>query len=250
MTYNFNNLKVGIELEVVDYGNTAYSFENSAWGQKGDGSLPSGGREYYSQPIYGDNITYQVEKITESMQRAATITRECGFHLHLDFSNARFSHLKRFYRFCRHVYPFFHSQFEERFNTSWCRPFHNRASGALQNKHVTSFLHGVSGNSRYHWINFDAWFRHGTVENRLHYGTKDKDEILTWVEFWQKAALFCQKNALPNKIPKKYKTEFMNEAIDAFQLSEKTFQRFGLGHKLYVSSLKAVAKKDDKPKSK
>jgi hypothetical protein len=248
MSYKFNNLKVGIELEVVDYGNTAYSFENSKWGQKGDGSLPSGGREYYTQPIFGDDINYQVDKITHSMARAATITPECGFHLHLDFSNARFSHLKRFYRFCRHVYPFFQTQFAPRFSTSWCRAFSRGAARSLESKHTSDFIRTVTGGSRYHWINFDAWFRHGTVENRLHYGTKDKDEILTWVEFWQKAALFCQRNALPRKIPKRYKPDFVNEVIQAFELSEKTNQRFGIGHKIYVSSLKSVAKKENESK--
>lgn len=247
MAFDLPNIKLGFELEVVDNGNTPYQFENSKWSQKYDGSLPGGGREYVTTPIKGDDAIYQVKSMTDALNRNARISDECGYHIHLDFSNARFTEIKRFYRFCRQVFPFIRPSFENRLSGQWCKPFPNDYNRILtESTHLYSMLSRMG--DRYIWMNFTAWYRHGTIENRLHHGTKDYNEIMSWAEFWAKAAYFCQKNALPKRIPRRYNSDFVEEAIDAIELSPVTKDRFGNSHKLYMDNLRKLAKQNDKNK--
>ena len=106
MTWNFPDIKLGLELEVIDFGITKINFSNSKWGRTMDGSLSEGGREYVSKPLIGNEIPYQVEQLCNAFsQSQCEVDQTCGLHIHANFSDCEYDEMIRLYKVCKAMYP-------------------------------------------------------------------------------------------------------------------------------------------------
>lgn len=239
MTYDFPDIKLGLELEIIDYERTDTRFEGSTWSKKYDGSLSSGGIEYVSLPISGENVITQVKGLCAAIKTASgKVDRSCGFHVHADFSNQSYDSLVRLYKVCDAIYPVMTTIFPRRVRSQYCMPF-NEDTANMQRVGTYSSMRNYIY-SRYHWVNFLAFGCHRTVENRLHPGTTSAKKILTWSEFWAKLCFSVQSGKLKDVKTCSPVPDFHEEVVDKLDLSTSAKPTVSNWCGLYKQSLESL----------
>jgi hypothetical protein len=204
----------GLELEIA----------NSAWNSRQeidpeirnwagaalvpDGSLPDGGYEINTPPSSGDLFVQKVQSLCAALGRAsASVTRECGFHVHVDARRMTYRSMRRLVRLYERVEPaMFGMVPPSRKNNRYCRrvrddyskSFSGHVATARVKAEVVSAVYAVDLDSkrgkesfsrrskskyddaRYGAMNLHSWFYRGTVEFRLAAGTTNATKIVNW----------------------------------------------------------------------
>ena len=85
--YEFSNRLIGVELEIPEYNHRlGVEMERRGWSVKDDGSIPSEGREFVSQPIKGRQIRSDLNAFYKwaNEQEIRTDHPTCGIHVHIN----------------------------------------------------------------------------------------------------------------------------------------------------------------------
>lgn len=241
MTFDFPEIKLGLELEVIDFGSSKIEYPNSVWTRKIDGSLDWGGREYVSRPLIGNEVVHQVNEICSSFKDVnCRVNNSCGFHVHADFDDARYESFLKLYKVCKTIYPIFTQLFPDRVNNQYCIEF-DSCTDSFLNK--TSYSGAISHiDSRYYWVNFHSYGKHGTIENRFHPGTINANDILTWSEMWAKLCFGVRQGKLKDMRVFSETTDCQEEIIDKIELTKPSKDRLLNGYSLYKQSLMSLVK--------
>jgi len=162
--------RFGIELELTQARECAEENEYNGehWFEcTEDGSL-SGDEcaEFVSPILCGDEGLNAIRDFLVCAESADT-NNSCGFHLHIDTSDFSDREKHNLMKYCSQI---------ERI-ARMLVPIERST-----NRYCAQWLEGDFNYHRYSGFNFRSY--KGTMEVRLHYGTKDENEIINWVKLW------------------------------------------------------------------
>jgi hypothetical protein len=169
---------IGIEIEIERVTKlTAMSF----WRAEADGSLRDDGWEFITPPLEGPNVYYAVEEFYNKFLKDNTnahFTHRCSIHVHLNVSNLTVGQLRALYATYMTLEDlFFKLVAPERKGNSYCYP----VSDAFLSWEELSPDH-LSEAYKYMAVNPHHLRDYGTIEFRHHGGTKEKKELMNWID--------------------------------------------------------------------
>lgn len=233
----------GIELEFND----VYT-DNSNWERVEDGSLDCGDGEFLSGPIRGIDA---IRNITDNCSKiSGEITKNCGFHIHIDFTKENTESAKRFLACAIALEDFIFSVVPpSRRRNSYCVRYNKDEKKKILNglfvESLKKLVYGYEDtdttdkyhHKRYMWVNMHSYFYRGTVEIRVHNGTKSPNKILRWAELWTKLADWSSKKTsgfIINKINSD--KNFDNYILKSIGLRKSTKEYFKRRQELFKQS--------------
>ena len=167
-----------------------------------DGSLNTGGVEFISRPMKGDNLFNSITSFCNILNKKKYfVDRSCGLHIHLEVPK-KIDYLKNIYLFYEKFEPLlFNMVPKSRQRTDFCKKYKRYYNNTLQTLFKTRTLDDFksmvyetkskfrikeitsrkSYNKRYCWINFHSIFYRGTLEIRNHSGTISSTKINNWL---------------------------------------------------------------------
>jgi hypothetical protein len=183
-----------VELEY----NEVYS-DNSNWDRIEDGSLDCEDGEFLSGPIRGVDAIKNIKENCKKIK--GEITKNCGFHIHIDFTQDDVEAAKRFLACSVVLEDFVFSVIpKSRDRNTYCQRFTKEEKDKLLSslfvESLKKLVYGYEDtctqdkyhHKRYQWINMHSYFFRGTVEIRAHNGTGSPNKVLRWAELWTKLA--------------------------------------------------------------
>lgn len=195
---------LGFELEVIG------SADDSPWAAVSDGSLSDGGREYVSRPVYGQQAIDSVRSMCAALRDGdCHVNVTCGYHLHIDASQADESRVARFVQIAKRLENWaFATQPKSRQTSNYCDKLPSLAMSANRdNLEEIAYFHGDPARkdqkynaARYSWVNLHSWYFRGTIEIRCHAGTIVCAKVLNWAEVWSKVWHATESAALSDRI--------------------------------------------------
>lgn len=206
---------IAVEIEVAKSGyNSRQEIDPEIRGWAGaalvsDGSLPDGGYEINTAPTSGDLFVSKVESLCAALGRAsASITKECGLHVHVDARRMTYRSMRRLVRLYEQVEEAMFAMVPaSRKNNRYCRRVAGRYSRSLSLSPATPYRAKAEvveavycvdvrdrcgketfsrrskskyDDARYGAMNVHSWFYRGTVEFRLAAGTTNATKIVNW----------------------------------------------------------------------
>lgn len=167
-----------------------------------DGSLNSGGVEFVSRPMNGDNLFNTISNFCKKLNKKKYfVDRSCGLHIHMEIPK-EVNYLKKIYLFYEKFESILFKMVpKSRQNTSFCKKFkkyykintedifkiktlNDFKSMVYETKSRTSIRSRTlkhSNAKKYCWINFHSIFYRGTLEIRNHSGTTMDEKINNWL---------------------------------------------------------------------
>lgn len=190
-TKNFSTrgYTIGIELEVYPEG-TVPSMPvelTKYFGVKPDGSLSSNGVEYVSVPTNNDNAYEIINGISDFLiSNNFRVNTDCGFHLHIGGDKISNSVNRQKIMIGALIFKdcLFNMLPPSRQNNTYCDKTRLPLNSLLFTKKAQNNPEEIYNNycCRYEFLNYRAFDRHGTLENRAHQGTINSKKILNWIE--------------------------------------------------------------------
>ncbi|CAH9016466.1 putative amidoligase family protein [Vibrio phage 275E43-1] len=185
---------VGVEVEVENFNWNAPQ-DLTHWQFTSDSSLRNNGAELISRILSGRNVYRAVHDLSEYFkehQENAEFSERTSLHVHLDITDLTLPQLKNFVYLCLGIEPLLMSCVSDsRINNNFCLEI--KHANAVTER-LSSLFHSTNGDDvshrlscitpsgyKYAATNFANMGRLGTVEFRMHHGTADKQEILTWI---------------------------------------------------------------------
>lgn len=178
----------GIEIEcsAVDY------FDTDPWGHVHDGSLPSGGREFISPVLKGDDGLSAVSAFCKLLKDyRARANRDCGLHLHIEVKDHGWYDIHKLLLIYEKLEGYlFKTQPRSRQDNNYCKKLRSTPSFAAKSS-LVKYIYGNKivrnrakyAGERYYWLNIKPWIdKRGTVEIRLHAGTISYEKISNWIK--------------------------------------------------------------------
>ena len=175
-----------------------------------DGSLPSTGFEINMAPASGTLFVQQVEELCAVLNKFdASVTKDCGLHVHLDFRHASTTDVAKAtmmahaieyglwlvvpvsrhnQRYCQSLTTVF-GRIGEKMKAADTFAARFSAVGEMvygETDHTNIRYRGRSkyDGARYSWWNVHSWFHRKTIEVRLHSGTTNPVKIIMWASFF------------------------------------------------------------------
>lgn len=172
--------RFGVELEISGCKRHGGLRGKTPFGAKYDGSLSSG-KEFVSPVLQGDEGLNAVANLCAyGRDNDWTVDSSCGYHVHIDCSNLNDAQLAAVavgYAATADVWARFVSK--KRAGNTYC----DRLPYTAEDIRGRGFRYVLDmTQDRYHWLNWQAYSRHQTVEIRLHSGTTNYEKIANWVK--------------------------------------------------------------------
>jgi len=217
---------VGIEVQVREYTHTTTSY----WKLVQDSSLTGRNTfELVSPPLAGENGLEEIRKACQVLNSlGVTVNSSCGLHVHHDASDFQVDTFKRlfalYYRFEATIDSLVSPS--RRGNTNrYCHSLRTIYGGATRIAEVKTLreLEGILWD-RYYKLNFQAYWRHGTVEFRQHQGSVNASEIIQWITLTQ---LMVERSVSSSTL----KVDTSREDSNLVQLRRVLTRPFGNGFK-------------------
>ena len=172
--------RFGVELEISGCRRHGGLRGKTPFGAKYDGSLSSG-KEFVSPVLQGDEGLEAVASLCAyGRDNDWTVDSSCGYHVHIDCGDLNDDQLKSVavgYAATEGLWARFVSK--KRAGNQYCEKLPYGVAD-IRSRNFRSILD--MSESRYHWLNWQAYSRHQTVEVRLHSGTTNYDKIANWVK--------------------------------------------------------------------
>jgi hypothetical protein len=181
--------KFGVELETSESPDYEDWAEYGGWGAVTDGS--TSGMEFVSPPMHGnDGYDSVIEMCRRIKSNGCSIDSDCGYHVHLDLSDTDKGQRKAIalaYHYTRNVWAKFVD--ESRRDTNYARFNVNSEANGYGGRAPTVYWDRdsiVKGDdkpdvdTRYVWVNWASYNKHGTVEVRSHEATIDGRAVINW----------------------------------------------------------------------
>ena len=171
--------------------------DTSCWRIKSDASIRgSQGFEIVSPILKGNNGLEEMQKVLSIVNNFdPQVNSSCGFHVHWgvsDWTLPNFRNLcARYIKFERVIDTFMppsrrgnNAHYCQGFRESFCQKM-NTAKWWNRWRNVTTIsgLASKLGHGRYHKLNLQSFWSHGTVEFRHHSGTFEIEKATNWVCF-------------------------------------------------------------------
>ena len=156
----------------------------------------------------------------------ARVNRSCGLHVHVGVRNMSPTAIVNIYKNYQKLEALIDSFMapSRRGNTcQWCRTLQGYNFDDCETpERVYRMMHS----DRYHKVNPQAWYDHGTVEFRQHQGTLDYEKISMWVNFccklvdWSKKHVLTESLTSIDDIPflNQKEKEFFNDRVNHFAM--------------------------------
>jgi hypothetical protein len=228
--------RYGIELELICPSEFYNRVEDAMQALKkvdvtGDGSIRDTGYNHSGMELRIGVLGFQgmerkISKVCKILNdNDCTVNNSCGFHLHM--SNKRFQshkYIKRIIHTWLAIEDVMVSlQPRSRLNNSYCLRLLARhiAGDSLENLPVkkSALIEKLGGINRYHTLNLASLALHGTIENRLHSATLDKNKIMSWVKLQRAFFDYCLTEYNPEVVNTLLKTPVsINKVDDVFKL--------------------------------
>ncbi len=197
----------GVEIECRNRNRDKNCFIKSElkelkYSQHRDVSINSGGVEFISRPMNGDNLFNSITSFCDILNKKKYfVDKSCGLHIHLEVQK-KINYLKNIYLFYEKFEPLiFNMVPRSRQRTDYCKKYktyYNNSNQTLfKTKTLDDFKSMVyetkskytiknrssrkSYHKRYCWINFHSIFYRGTLEIRNHSGTISPTKINNWL---------------------------------------------------------------------
>lgn len=190
--------EAGIAVEIAGRANST-----SGWKVTSDGSIRGEqGFEVVSPILEGIEGLAQLEKVCSILKQSnAKINKSCGLHIHFDAQNFKIKQWRNLYinylKFEAQIDKFM-PQSRRADNNTYCKGLKGNRSheGMIEAIRECGTVRDIRGlyNSRYHKINCESFFKHGTVEFRQHSGTIEFLKIENWVRFLHNLVTYSENN--------------------------------------------------------
>lgn len=158
--------------------------DGSRWELKRDGSC---GWELATPAMTWAHWPLVEQVLTTLRENNATITRNCGLHVHheiREFSLASLRRLTVLWAITENT--MFSLVAPTRRGNSYCSPLAATIREINSNsRSATAFRAWLRERGRHRAMNLTNWWRRGTMEIRTHHGSLDADEIRWWTLFTQ-----------------------------------------------------------------
>ena len=177
------------EMTDLDFRFESYNHSTRTWWKvTTDASISSNGAEIVSPILTTGNAEQmeQVERICDALDAIdCSVDRSCGLHVHVKAANnlAFFKRLTKNYVASEQAIDAL-MPIGRRNGNSYCLSVADwnveRIDSATS---VRQMIERTAGTSRFYKINYQAFWRQGTVEFRQHGGTTNPRKVKYWVEF-------------------------------------------------------------------
>jgi hypothetical protein len=143
-----------------------------------------GYNEIVSPILKGTNGLKQLEKVCKVLNELdCKINTSCGLHVHHGCKES-FSNPIKVAKNAAMLYHKFQSKFDRMFpssrrNNDYASPFSSYDLRIINSQNIRDL-------NRYHAVNLQAYWRHGTVEFRQHQGSLNYKKISSWIKMTQK----------------------------------------------------------------
>jgi hypothetical protein len=174
--------KFGIELETSACPNHLELRNNTIWECKPDCSIE--GLEFVSPVLFGDQGLNEIKVFCANARRLRWhVNRYCGYHAHFDMTNENWQSLRSIafayyitYELWRHFVS------DARANNSMCGVPSCVLSDITEINSEEDWDYFVGKCDRFEFVNWRAYFVHGTMEVRLHDASLTTKEVLNWIK--------------------------------------------------------------------
>jgi hypothetical protein len=170
--------KFGVELETSQCERHWELSGQTIWGCTYDCSI--GGKEFISPPLIGDEGLDELQSFCNEMQnRDWSIDSRCGLHIHFDMegmADEQLFSMAYAYRLTWPMWKRFVSR--DRGRNDMCGS-PRYTTGEI--RAATDWEYFVGARDRFEYVNWRAFFKHGTFEVRLGEATLSGDDIEKWL---------------------------------------------------------------------
>lgn len=171
--------KFGVEIETSECPNYDGVRNSGCWGAKTDGSIS--GKEFYSPILWGDEGLNAIRELCEFADNNGwRVDTHCGLHAHFDMRDEDTDSMKAIALAYLLTSDIWHEFVDySRRSNRYC---HSLSIGCGDLYGITDWDSFANRNTRFTWINFNAYSVHGTFEVRLHHGSLNDYEICNWIK--------------------------------------------------------------------
>lgn len=158
------------------------------WKAVTDGSLgDTRGIELVSPVLHGPEGIAELQKVCNALTDfGCTVSRKCGFHVHVGVEGAPlgfFKNVARLYAMFEPVIDRMMPASRRGSDNQYCRTMTSCSLTAIEAANTRQSVTSLANpHGRYHKLNLVAFDRHRTVEFRQHSGTIDPTKTAMWVE--------------------------------------------------------------------
>ena len=205
-TFEHNKFErfVGVEIETLgpsDYypGDKPDSFYTSSDGSVGTSDEDYGGYEFISQPMCGDTLFSEIDKMGAWLRsQAFRINKTCGLHIHIDARDLYYKELKGIMLVTKAFESTIFSMLpSRRYDSNWCKSINMSVNAIKALQSDSDFIHSYYdhcdehpsldkyNDARYQGLNLHARVYLGTIEFRYHSGTNNPTKIKNWITICQ-----------------------------------------------------------------
>jgi len=196
---------MGIEIEAEGFYN-GYP-EPLGWTCKEDGSLRNYGKEFVTEPVFGDDLIDSLTSIEEALNDPTyrpEYNSRTGLHVHIDMRDVPSTDILHKFLLTYVILEdlLFAYCGNNRDNNIYCLPMRKALCPLFEiisayhvNKPM-SYEELINRYNKYTPMNINTMSTFGTAEFRLHYGTHDKDTIIKWIKIVQSIKKFAMETSL------------------------------------------------------
>ena len=174
--------KFGVELEFDGIASDYEDLEtNTLFGAKEDCSVDGG--EFDSPILYGDQGLAECENLLDLMEGSDWFPgSQSGYHLHCDVGDESAARYKSIALAYHYTYGFWKGTVTRgRRNNTYCKSHVYRVSDIRNIGDTTNSIRSFTDSyDRYAWCNVASYGTHGTIELRIHEGTKSHKDVVNW----------------------------------------------------------------------
>ena len=171
--------RFGVEVETARCTYHSKLFATTQWGSVYECSTR--GFELVSPILQGDDGLASIRDLCKfARQNCWSVDHRCGLHIHLDVQDLTPQQCLNVAYAYRRTYSLW-TKFvtSSRARNSMCGSPQYTLADIRRAEHIEDF---AEMRDRFEFVNWRAYFRHGTVEVRFLHGTLDQDEICNWVK--------------------------------------------------------------------
>jgi hypothetical protein len=189
-----------------------------------DGSVsnaaPSGyfGCELVSRKQYGAKGIFEIFRVLKAIADNSKITKNCGFHIHVDFYKAPKQVVFEMLRVWNKIEPIFNFLVpDSRINNTYCKAFSVGREDATYYKRIIN-EERYGSVDRYKSINIVSLARYGTIEFRKPAGTTNPEKAVAQILFFLKLVEKVKRGATAEQFPER--PEDFDRLLDFIGLKE------------------------------
>ena len=187
------NTYIGVEVEVENVHSWLQNL-SPYWAMIEDGSLRNEGREFITLPIRAWRIEHALEKLFQALNKDIDFSERTSIHVHMNIRTLTVEQLEAlivtYMVFEKVLFTYIGNN---RYNNIFCVPLCETDMGASLTQLITNGSPYLDW-EKYTALNLSPISSKGTIEFRHHYGTKDIEDLITWINLILSLKTFALRN--------------------------------------------------------